>query len=45
MSLFDGEKTHRNLQWISSNVHVAGTPQQLRLMDQLEEEVGAQILW
>ncbi|KAI1724302.1 peptidase family m28 domain-containing protein [Ditylenchus destructor] len=38
MSLFDGEEIHRNLRWISSTVHVAGTQEQLDLMDQLEEK-------
>uniref|UniRef100_A0A915CME5 Uncharacterized protein n=1 Tax=Ditylenchus dipsaci TaxID=166011 RepID=A0A915CME5_9BILA len=38
MELFDGTNIAESLKWIASSVHVAGTHEQLKLIDQLEEE-------
>lgn len=41
--LFQPENIRNNLRWIAKRVHVAGTPQQLELMDKLENEVKKKI--
>jgi hypothetical protein len=39
MGSFDGDKIKDNLRWLSEKVHVAGTDEQLSLMDRIEKEV------
>jgi len=39
MELFNGTKIVESLKWISSNMHVAGTEEQLNLMNTLAEKV------
>ncbi|KAI6191585.1 hypothetical protein M3Y97_00244000 [Aphelenchoides bicaudatus] len=38
MDTFDGDRIRRNLQWLSETTHVAGTQEQLAIMDQIENE-------
>ena len=40
MSLFDRERIRQNLRWLSKDIHVAGTEEQLALMDRLQHEVN-----
>lgn len=39
MELFDSEQIRLNLRDIASKIHVAGTPEQLNLINRLEEQV------
>uniref|UniRef100_A0AC35G8C5 Uncharacterized protein n=1 Tax=Panagrolaimus sp. PS1159 TaxID=55785 RepID=A0AC35G8C5_9BILA len=38
MSLFNSEKIRQNLRWLSKDIHVAGTDEQLALMNRLQQE-------
>lgn len=40
MDTFDKDRVRENLRWLAENVHVAGTQEQLSIMDRLEEEVS-----
>lgn len=42
MNSFRGENIRNNVRWLSGSVHVAGTPEQLSLMDQLEDKVSTE---
>jgi hypothetical protein len=39
VAMLNGSRIRENLEWIASKVHVAGTIEQLELMDKLAEKV------
>lgn len=39
MSMFDSKRIKKNLKNIAKEIHVAGTPEQLNLMNYLEKKV------
>lgn len=39
MNMFDPERIRQNLKNIAKEIHVAGTPEQLNLMNRLEKQV------